>query len=119
MIPTTHVLAEIGATSVAGAVTFGAVVQSVPDAAQNWTAMALLSALVLGIGGWLVKTLEKTGDRMAKAIEVNTAAQAEQSKQVAMLALQVNHAHTASEAKGNELAHKLEQLHDRVAQLKP
>lgn len=88
-------------------------------AGQDWPAMTLLAVVVLGIGGWFVKTFEKVGDRTAQAIEGNTKAQNEVASQLALLTQRETDAQHATEAKRAEIVAKLDKLAEHVQELKP
>jgi uncharacterized protein HemX len=86
----------------------------VPSHAQEWTAMALLAAITLGIGGWMVKTLDKVGERTSTAIENNTAAQNSVANAMALLTQRETDAQRATEQKRAEIMAKLDHLTEHV-----
>ena len=95
-----------------------AVVQDVvPSHAQEWTAMALLAAVTLGIGGWMVKTLDKVGERTSTAIENNTAAQNSVANAMALLTQRETDSQRTTEMKRAEIVGKLDKLTEHVLAL--
>lgn len=80
--------------------------QELPQPAQGWTVLALLAAVVLGIGSGLIRV----GFQLAAAIERNTATQAELQKSVAVLAVQLENDRSATESKRAEIILKLDRI---------
>lgn len=96
-----------------------AAVQELTDlAGKDWPAMTLLSVLVLGIGGWMVRVQDKTGDRVAKAIEGNTQAQNDVARALALMTQRDLDAQRATETKIGELVAKLDRLSEHVQHIK-
>lgn len=95
-----------------------AVVQEVTQlAGKDWPAMTLLAVLTIGIGGWLVRTLDKVGDRTVTAIEGNTKAQNAVAEKLTVLTLQEAQSQHATEQKRAEMVAKLDKLFDLVQTL--
>jgi hypothetical protein len=96
-----------------------AIVQELNDlAGKDWPAMTLLAVVVLGIGGWMVRVQDKTGERVANAIEGNTQAQNDVAKALALLTQRETDAQHATEAKRTEIVAKLDKLAEHVHSLK-
>lgn len=119
MIPVTDLVSD-GATLLGAAlVSAVALQQVVPPEAQQWTAMALLAVLTVGIGGWMVKTLDKVGDKTTRAIESNTQAQNDVARALALLTQRETDAQHATESKRAEIVTKLDRLAELVQTIKP
>ena len=113
MIPMSELLTEAAGVVAAG-VAGGFVLQGLPPEAQEWTTLALMAA----IGGWLVRTVEKIGDRATKSIDSNTDAQNRVATAMALMTQQTEQAQHATEQKRIEIVARLEKLSEQVQALK-
>jgi len=118
MIPVADIVAE-GATVLCAAI-FGAMAidQAVPPEAQGWTLTGLVAVLTVGIGGWLVKTLDKVGEKTTAAIQSNTEAQNKVATALALLTQRETDSQHTTELKRAEIVTKLDKLADDVRALK-
>jgi hypothetical protein len=119
MIPISELVGDAVGIACAAVLGVVAVKQAVPPEAQQWTAMALLAAVTLGIGGWMVKTLDKVGERTSKAIETNTDTQNKVATALALLTQREGDAIHATEMKRAEMIAKLDKLTELVQTIKP
>lgn len=91
------------------------VVQEINEiAGKEWPAMTLLAVVVVGIGGWMVRVQDKTGDRVARAIESNTDAQNKVATALALLTAREADSQHATEMKRAEIVAKLDKLTEHV-----
>lgn len=84
-----------------------AIDELIPDAAQQWTAMGMVGAVLL----WLMHRVTKSCDRMADAQSATATA-------LAMLTQRETDAQHATEQKRIELGNKIDRLADHIQQLK-
>jgi hypothetical protein len=97
-----------GATVLAGA---AAIAQDVPIAPKDVGLLALVAA----IGGWLVKTVDKWGDRTTQAIEANSKAQGEVATKMALLMQETAEARRNEQERGRQILEAFEDLPQRLA----
>lgn len=99
-------LAIEGSITVAAGIGATAFVQNVPTDGQQWTAMAMVGAVLF----WLMYRVTRSCDAMA-------AAQSETAKALAVMTLQLTNAQTATDAKRTELSAKLDKLASEMQEL--
>jgi hypothetical protein len=106
------VVVTAGLVCVAGA--FGMVIEAVPDAAQQWTALGLLAALVV----WL--TRQYSAERSASlAVQAEMArAMANVATALAQLQQRETDAQRATEQKRIEIVGKLDEIADDLKEVK-
>lgn len=101
-------LIAAGSTAAVGIV---AIAQDLPIAPKDVTVLALVAA----IGAWLVRTVDKWGDRTTAAIEKNSFAQAEVSKAMALLMAETSESRKDVSEQRHQIISIIESMPKRVA----
>ena len=101
-------LIAAGTTAAAGVV---AIAQDIPIAPKDVGVLAMVAA----IGAWLVRTVDKWGDKTTTAIEKNSVAQAEVSKAMALLMAETAESRKDVSEQRHQIISIIESMPTRVA----
>lgn len=87
--------------------------QEAQPEAQQWTVLGLLGVVVVGIGRWLVKAVEKSGDQTTAAIKESTAAQGIAATKMELLMVQAEAQRRSNHEDHQAILGRLEALNQR------
>lgn len=90
------------------------VLQEVQPEAQQWTVLGLLGVVVVGIGRWLVRAVEKSGDQTTAAIKESTAAQATAATKLELLLVQAESQRRSNHEDHQAILGRLEAMNQRT-----